>query len=479
MAKTDLPDYDLPRVVLIDHVKLIDLISEITLIKTINEILQIDNIASIDLIDAITRIETIGVIESMTLLERITQIDKIHPDLKEISYIEIVCPESYGGMWPAIDDISLITVSPEEERMINGDIETGDFTGYTYAEDAITDVFVHSGTYAVRLTTAAGNYLRQTFATPIPVTNVKSLTFWAIVWLQYTVFANVIIGYTDGTTQTIPVGGTALGGWEQWDLTEYLEAEGAHTVIDLVKEITTMPDLTIETLPEVTQSDASKLKATVSGTVTVEQSDETKLKATVTQAAKDRTVTGTVTVEQSDETKLKATAIQSDETKLKATVTQAAKDRTVTGTVTAEQSDQTKLKATVTQASIARTVTGTVTAEQATRTSLKVQPEREDLISLGGTASPNNAGVQLIAPSGSLKVKVYDAGYHGAVDGTHYFYFGTTTSATTKRFCTANLKGLMHKTFVQPRVSAAGDGLYLFSSVSETNMPYDVGYVIE
>lgn len=122
---------------------------------------------------------------------------------------------------------------------------------------------------------------------------------------------------------------------------------------------------------------------------------------------------------------------------------------------------------------------GGVKVTQATRTSLKVQPEREDLTSLGGTASPNNAGVQLVAPNGTKKVKVYDAGFCGAVDGTHYFYFGTDTNATTKRFCTINKLGVIHQTFVQPRVSAASDGLYLFSSVSETNMPYDVGYVIE
>jgi len=116
---------------------------------------------------------------------------------------------------------------------------------------------------------------------------------------------------------------------------------------------------------------------------------------------------------------------------------------------------------------------------QTTRTNLLTKPEREDLTILGGTASPNNAGVQLIAGAGGQKIKVYDAGFHGAVDGLHYFYFGTSTTPTTKRFCTANLKGLVHKTFVQPRVGADGDSLYLFASVSETNMPYDVGYVKE
>lgn len=118
-------------------------------------------------------------------------------------------------------------------------------------------------------------------------------------------------------------------------------------------------------------------------------------------------------------------------------------------------------------------------ATQSTRTSLLMKPEREDLTNLGDVASPNNAGVQLIAPSGSLKVKVFDAGFCGAVDGVHYFYFGTSTSPTTRRLCTINTKGVMHQTFVQPRVSNAADGLYLFSSVSETNMPYDLNYVQE
>jgi len=116
---------------------------------------------------------------------------------------------------------------------------------------------------------------------------------------------------------------------------------------------------------------------------------------------------------------------------------------------------------------------------QLTRTNLLTKPEREDLISLGGVVSPNNAGVQIVAGSTGKYVKVYDGGFHGAADGLHYFYFGTTTTATTKRFCSINLKGVIHKTFVQPRIGASGDGLYLFSSVSETNMPYDVGYVQE
>lgn len=104
---------------------------------------------------------------------------------------------------------------------------------------------------------------------------------------------------------------------------------------------------------------------------------------------------------------------------------------------------------------------------------------REDLTSLGGVASPNAAGVQIIAGSTGKYIKVYDAGFHAGADGLHYFYFGTTTTATTKRFLTCNKALCVQKTFVQPRVGNESDGLYLYSSVSETNMPYDVGYVQE
>jgi len=104
---------------------------------------------------------------------------------------------------------------------------------------------------------------------------------------------------------------------------------------------------------------------------------------------------------------------------------------------------------------------------------------REDLISYGSVASPNNNGALLIAGSEGMQIKVYDAGYHAGVDGLHYFYFGTSTSPTTKRFCTMNKALPMHKTFVCPRVSEEGDSLYLYSSVNDINIPYDLGYVKE
>jgi len=119
------------------------------------------------------------------------------------------------------------------------------------------------------------------------------------------------------------------------------------------------------------------------------------------------------------------------------------------------------------------------TVAQINRTKLKAQTEREDLISLGSVASPNAGGVQVVAASGSLKIKVYDAEYEGLVNGLHCFYFGTTTAITARRFLTRSTLGVNSKTFVQPRIGNAGDALYLYSFPSETNMPYDLGYVQE
>jgi len=120
-----------------------------------------------------------------------------------------------------------------------------------------------------------------------------------------------------------------------------------------------------------------------------------------------------------------------------------------------------------------------VVAQSPSRTSLPVKPEREDLTSLGSVASPNAAGVQIIAGTAGQKIKVYDAGYEALADGEHYFYFGTDTTPTSTRFCVCKTKGVVRASFVQPRISGGGDSLYVYSSVAETNMPYDVGYVKE
>jgi len=127
----------------------------------------------------------------------------------------------------------------------------------------------------------------------------------------------------------------------------------------------------------------------------------------------------------------------------------------------------------------ALTSSDVVTAQQTTRANMTVKPEREDLINLGGVVSPNNAGVQIVAPSGQLKVKVFDAGYEAVTAGLHYFYFGTSTTATTRRFCTRQTVGVRAQSFPNPRVSNAADGLYLFSAVNDPNIPYDVNYVQE
>lgn len=142
---------------------------------------------------------------------------------------------------------------------------------------------------------------------------------------------------------------------------------------------------------------------------------------------------------------------------------------------------QTTLAAIKAKTDLIATAVNTSDTKQATRTNLLVKPEREDLISLAGVVSPNAAGVQIVAGTGGQKIKVYDCALHAAVAGLHYFYFGTSTTPPTPltAFGTINSAGLVQKTFVQPRVSAAGDNLYIYSSVSETNMPYDLGYVKE
>jgi len=127
---------------------------------------------------------------------------------------------------------------------------------------------------------------------------------------------------------------------------------------------------------------------------------------------------------------------------------------------------------------------GYVNVEQATRASLCNKPEREDKISYGGLFSPNGSvAVQIVAGSTGKVIKVYNAGYHCAANGTHYFYFGTSTTPPTlpasKTFLFCITSGHFRETYSQPDPSATGDGLYFFSSVAETNMSIDVGYVQE
>lgn len=104
---------------------------------------------------------------------------------------------------------------------------------------------------------------------------------------------------------------------------------------------------------------------------------------------------------------------------------------------------------------------------------------REDLTSYGSVKTSSGAGTIVVAGTAGQNIKVYDGGYESGVDCIHFFYFGTSTTPTTKRFLSSGTKGCFHKTFVQPRVGEAGDTLYLYSLDADTNMPVDVGYVKE
>jgi len=125
----------------------------------------------------------------------------------------------------------------------------------------------------------------------------------------------------------------------------------------------------------------------------------------------------------------------------------------------------------------ALTTSDQITPIQTTRTNLTVKPEREDLTSYAALISPNGAGVQLIAGSGSLKIKVKKWGYQSTVAGQHFFYFGTSTTAptlsatpTAKVFGVQFTAGTYRQTSTDPDVGAAGDGLYFYSANAESNM---------
>jgi len=136
-----------------------------------------------------------------------------------------------------------------------------------------------------------------------------------------------------------------------------------------------------------------------------------------------------------------------------------------------------------------RTLTSSdiVTAQQTTRTSLTVMPERQDLTTYGAAITIVTGGtpVQVLATSGSTKIKVYDfAIAHAVLNSFVYFYFGTSTTPTSRIFGSgqsANITGAsftLSKSLVQPRVSNAGDALYLYASVAGT-YNVDLGYVQE
>lgn len=116
---------------------------------------------------------------------------------------------------------------------------------------------------------------------------------------------------------------------------------------------------------------------------------------------------------------------------------------------------------------------------QTTRTNLTVKPEREDLISLVSTFSPNNNGALVVSGTPGQKIKVFDCAYEAVVAGVHYFYFGTGTGGGTVGFAPRVTVGPMAQTYPNPHVSAAGDSLYIYCINSDANMYVAVHYIKE
>lgn len=443
-------------------------------VQKIDLIDLIELINRIKLIDEITLISTIATVGSMTLLDRITQLDKIHPD-------------------------------PSFEAVTNGTFETGDFTGWTQAGASITDQFAHSIPYSAFMYEC---WLRQDFTTPIPKSAISSAKFWANNVNAYQPHSHSYkIGYSDSTEDLIVFITTSPSNeFEAFDIlsniadgksVSYIKfegdtgqpyclddvsiiAEGAHTVID---RIVSMPAVTGSV--EVTGSEDEPLLQRASTYDLIVQLRSAGVEIDPTQI-RALTAADIVTILCANlDVALSTRALEAGGNLAAilarldvALSTRALESGGNLASIKAKTDNLDVLLSTRFKPSdsIGNTSFG---ATQATRTSLKVQPEREDIVSLGGVASPSAAGVQIVAGSGSLVPKVYDAEYEGLADGLHYFYFGTSTSPTTKRFLSRNTKGVNSKTFVQPRVGAGGDGIYLYSSVAETNMPYDLGYKLE
>lgn len=458
-------------------------------VQKIDLIDLIELINRIKLIDEITLISTIATVGSMTLLDRITQLDKIHPD-------------------------------PPSEAVTNGTFETGDFTGWTQFQAYVSTQLPHSIPYSVHMYEC---WIRQDFTTPIPKSQILSAKFWAVNFNSYPPNNHWYkIGYSDSTEDTILFITTSPSNeFEQFDIlsniangksvsyikflgdtgqTYFLDdvsiiAEGAHTVID---RIVSMPAVTGTVSVTGSQTQLLLQRALTYDLIVQLRSDGVEIDPRTIRAL---TASDIVTVNNllnphpvslasipnppNLDVALSTRALESGGNLAAilarldvALSTRALESGGNLASIKAKTDNldvllSTRFKPTD---SIGNTSFG---ATQATRTSLKVQPEREDIVSLGGVASPSAAGVQIVAASGSLVPKVYDAEYEGLADGLHYFYFGTSTSPTTKRFLSRNTKGVNSKTFVQPRVGAGGDGIYLYSSVAETNMPYDLGYKLE
>ena len=298
---TDLPDYDLPRVVKIDHVELVDLISEITLIKTIENILNIDNIASVDLIDKISTIDEITEIAHITGLDLISGVDTIGQlfqvhFLKHLAHANTTENLIKNGTWTNWYDtdarewviqewicnkVMSVSLGGYGQYGILAEIENGG-SATQYLKPNYGDECVFA-THLLGL--HGGEPLRITLTYSDDTTEVFNFT---------AVAGTLVFCLCEPTTHKRLKSVTLANIGETYSI--YL-----HNVFGV-----SMPSVVVSTLPDVIIRDAAassqKLAVDADGKIGVStmpdvtQSDETKLKATVTQAAKDRTISSIDTI---------------------------------------------------------------------------------------------------------------------------------------------------------------------------------------
>lgn len=109
---------------------------------------------------------------------------------------------------------------PSGEQIANGSFETGDCISWTTDWCGVTQQYAHTGIYSVL---CYESWLRQTFATPIPVSCVLSLTFYVESPWQGTGPAGyVTVHYADDTETTIIIYG--FPDWHEYNITDQLES---------------------------------------------------------------------------------------------------------------------------------------------------------------------------------------------------------------------------------------------------------------
>lgn len=108
---------------------------------------------------------------------------------------------------------------PSGEQILNGDLETGDFTGWVCTSGEVSTNNPHSGSYCARIYPSGDRLLTQTLVSPIAVGCISSFTFWRRVSRS----ASVKVTYSDGTdTDWITLDDATP--WTSFDLLPYLTA---------------------------------------------------------------------------------------------------------------------------------------------------------------------------------------------------------------------------------------------------------------